>query len=357
MTEPRLLVRDNKLHCSFTLDGKRIRKALNLNDTIKNRNLVLNKIFPKMKVDIHSGVFFDKKIPTLNSFSIFSFANHRLERREITTHDYKNMYKKHIKPYFGENKLNEIRVSDINEWKNMLYYDKNLSSKRVNDLKKVFGTILNDAVQDEYIGFNPISKSKSLPAHHYKDIEPFSLEEIAKILHSCEGQNRNIISVLFFTGIRTGECIGLKWSDIDFDNQTIHIQRTIGRGREGLPKTKSSIRSIDIIDKLMPYLKSQYRITGDNGTYVFLNQIGNPYFDSSKLRDRMWKQTLESAGVRYRTIYQTRHTFCSLNLQANEDILWISKTLGHSSPKTTLEKYSKYIPRVGRKSSIFDKLE
>ena len=101
-------------------------------------------------------------------------------------------------------------------------------------------------------------------------------------------------------------------------------------------------------------MKNQYEITGDKATYVFLNQINNHYFDSSKLRDRMWKQVLEKAGVRYRTIYHTRHTFCSLNLQAGEDILWISKTMGHSTPKTTLEKYSKFVPRKTKKSSIFD---
>lgn len=103
-------------------------------------------------------------------------------------------------------------------------------------------------------------------------------------------------------------------------------------------------------------LKNQYEITGGKNTYVFLNQIGNNYFDSSKLRDKMWIRTLEKANVRYRTIYQTRHTFCSLNLQAGEDILWISKIMGHSTPKTTLEKYSKFIPRKAKKSSVFDDL-
>ena len=144
------------------------------------------------------------------------------------------------------------------------------------------------------------------------------------------------------------------WSDVSVDSRTIHIQRTIGRGIIGPPKTRTSIRLIDISDKLFDVLKNQYQITGENGTYVFLNKIGNHYFDSSKLRDRMWKNTLEKANIRYRTIYQTRHTFCSLNLQAGEDILWISKTMGHSSPKTTLEKYSKFVPRKTKKSSIFD---
>ena len=356
MTEPKLLSREGKLHYSFTLNGKRIRKSLNLNDNTKNRNLIRNKIFPQLKSDVHSGVFFNKTIPKLNEYSQVSFSNHILERRETTTHDYKNIYKRHIEPYFGDVVLTDIKVTDINEWKNLLYNEKKLSSKRVNEIKKVLGTILKDALQDELINSNPVSLSKSLPIHNTKEIEPFSIAEISKILNSCKGQDRNIISLLFFTGLRTGECIGLKWSDVDINRRTISIQRTIGRGKIGPPKTKSSIRTIDLTDKLLAVLNNQYEITGNHGTYVFLNQIQNHYFDSSKWRDRMWAQTLERANVKYRTIYQTRHTFCSLNLQAGEDILWISKIMGHSNPKVALEKYSKYIPRDVKKTSIFDEL-
>ena len=356
MTEPKLFARDGKLHYSLTIDGKRIRKSLNLNDNRKNRSLVKSKIFPQLTSDVHSGVFFKTTTPTLNEYAELSFSTHSLERRETTTHDYKNIYKLHIAPYFGAEYLTDIKVTDINEWKNLLYHEKSLSSKRVNEIKKVLGTILKDAYQDELITSNPVSKSKSLPIHTSKAIEPFSIDEISKILASCQGQDRNIISLLFFTGIRTGECIGLKWCDVNFTQRTINIQRTIGRGKIGPPKTKSSVRTIDLTDTMIKILNSQYEITGENDAYVFLNQIGNHYFDSSKLRDRMWTQTLDKAKVRYRTIYQTRHTFCSLNLQAGEDILWISKTMGHSNPKVALEKYSKYIPRTVKKTSIFDEL-
>lgn len=354
MTEPKLLVRDGKLHYSFTLNGKRIRKSLNLNDTIKNRNLVNNKIFPQLKSDIHSGVFFNKAIPTVDEYSKVSFENHKFDRRKATISNYSSMLRNHIIPYFGSRKLNEISVTDVNNWKNSLYIEKKLSSKAVNDIKNLLGSIFNDAVNDEIIIDNPIRKSKPLPQHYVKEIFPFSFQEISSILNSCNGQNKNIISALFFLGIRTGECIGLKWIDVDFKKRTIHIRRSIRKGVEGIPKTKSSIRIIDMTDKVISCFENQYKLTGEKNTYVFLNKIDNPYYDSNKLRDKMWKDTLEKAKVPYRTIYQTRHTFCSLNLQEGEDVLWISKVMGHSSPRTTLEKYSKFVPRKAKKTSIFD---
>ncbi len=356
MTEPKLIVRDKKLHYSFTLNGKRIRKSLNLDDTPKNKNLVENKIFPKLKQDVYSGEFFKNQVPILDDYSKVSFENHRLERKPMTTYNYINIYNRHISPYFGTTRLDEIKVSDINKWKNTLYTEKGLSSGRVNYIKKILGTIINDSVEDELTPSNPIVRSKSLPSHQIKDIEPFNLSEINKILHNCDGQDKNIICTLFFTGMRTGECIGLKWSDIDFKQRTISISRTIGKGTVGTPKTRSSMRTIDILDTLLPHLKNQYMITGHLDSYVFLNKIGTHYYDSSKLRDRMWKKTLERSNVPYRTIYQTRHTFCSLNIQNGEDLLWISRTLGHNTPKTTLEKYSKYIPRDTKRGSVFDNI-
>lgn len=359
MTQPKLYTRGKKLWVRFSLNGEVIKKSLNIEDNKANRNLANTQIVPQLILKASSGEFFEnekQKVPTVDEYSEVSFENHKFERKETTTTDYKNIYKKHIKRYFGNKRLDEIKVSDINFWKNKLFSELCLSSKRVNDIKKVLGTIIEDAVRDEIITSNPIKKSKPLPAHNQKEIEPFSLDEISKILKSASGQDQNIIATLFMTGMRTGELIGLKWSDIDFQKRDIAIKRTIGRWIENSPKTVSSIRTIPILNSLLDYLKNQYQITGEKSSYVFLNVNDTHFFDSKNLRDGLWKKVLQNADVRYRTIYQTRHTFCSINLQNGEDLIWVSRILGHKNPKITLEKYSKYIPTNSHKGTIFDKL-
>lgn len=357
MTQPKLYSRGNKLWLNFSLEGKYIRKSLNLEDNKVNRKIALTQIIPQLILKVHSGEFFEKNIvPTLNEYSKISFEQHRHERKITTNTDYQNIYNKHIKPTFGNIKLDKIRVSEINIWKNKLYEGLGLSSRRVNDIKKIFGTILEDAVRDEIIVSNPVSKSKPLPFHQIKEIYPFSLEEIKQILASAENQDKNLIATLFMTGMRTGELIGLKWTDVDLEKREITIKRTIGRGIEGIPKTMSSYRTIPILDSLFPYLKNQYKLTSKENSYVFLNYKGKHFFDSKNIRAGLWKKVLEKSGVKYRTVYHTRHTFCSINLQNGEDIIWISKIMGHKSPRVTLEKYSKYIPRTKNKKTIFDSL-
>jgi len=357
ITKLKIHNRSGKLYLHFSLNGKQQRKSLNMEDTKENRRIVDIVTIPNMMKRVYSGEF-DKssKIPTLDTYQVVSFENHKNNRKETTTKDYMGMYKKHIQPYFGTRKIDTIKVSEVNSWKNKLYDELGLSSKRVNEIKKVFGTIIQDAIEDEIIDRNVVRKSKSLPKHTTKEKDPFSLEEVQSILNNCEGQTKNIFSVLFFTGMRTGEMIGLKWSDIDFKNKTIMIQRTIGRGIEGRPKTQSSIRTIPILNALIEPLRNQFKITGDKNSYVFLNKLNTHYFDSSKIRDRVWVNTLATAKVKYRTIYNTRHTFVSLNLSSGKNLLWVSQIIGHKNSNITLEHYSKYVPVVDNQDTIFDNM-
>jgi len=357
MTQPKIYTRGKKLWVNFSLYGNNTRKSLGLDDNPANRKLATTQIIPQMVLKIHGGEFFENKIvPTLNEYAKVSFNCHRHERKHTTNTDYQNIYTKHIRPYFGAFCLDKIKVSAINLWKNKLYNENKLSSRRVNDIKKILGTILEDAVRDEILISNPVSKSRPLPIHQEKEIEPFSLEEIDKILNSANGQDKNLIATLFMTGMRTGEMIGLMWSDIDFEKKEISIKRTIGRGHIGTPKTYSSIRTIPILNSLMPYLKNQYELTKMYDSFVFINQEGKHYFDAKNIRSGLWKKVLKHAKVKYRTVYHTRHTFCSINLQNGEDIIWVSRVLGHKNPRITLEKYSKFIPTGNDRGTIFDKL-
>lgn len=356
MTQPVLYKRGKKLWIRFSYNSKVIKKSLNLADTKENRKLAQLQLIPQMLVQVHSGELFKSKLPTVDEYAKISFENHKHERKASTKQAYIYIYNCHIKPHFGNKKLDEIKASDINIWKNSLYAENKISTRRVNDVKKVLGTIFEDAVKDEIIVSNPVSKSRPLPVHQEKEIIPFSLEEIQKLLQNAQGQDRNLIATLFMTGVRTGELIGLKWSDINFNKKEIKINRTIGRGIEGTPKTVSSYRTIPIFKSLYPYLQNQYKLTGNKKSYVFLNDEDRNFFDSKNIRAGLWKRNLKEADIEYRTIYHTRHTFCSINLQNGEDIIWISRILGHKNPRVTLEKYSKFIPSSKEKETVFDKL-
>ena len=230
-----------------------------------------------------------------------------------------------------------------------------LSIGRINFIRSVFRVILSDALDNELVNKNPFDNIKKAKRKRGKNAEilPFSLDEINEILNNSEGQHKNILTTLFFSGMRTGECWGLKWSDIDFENNTIHIQRGIRHGKISSTKTISSNRIIEILPIVKKALMRQKVFTLTNNSFVFLNQNKTYYSSATSIRNGHWKRTLKSCKLDYRVLYQTRHSFASLMISEGEDIVWVSKMLGHSSVKMTLDIYTKYIPSKRKERATF----
>lgn len=356
MTQPRIYERGNTLWVRFSFNGEVIKKSLHLEDTKANRKLANTQIIPQMLLKVHSGEFFNsdnvKKVPLFEEFAKISFELHKTTRKISTLNRYKSNYNRHILPHFQGKRLDQIKPSEITLWQNSLL-ELGLQPKRVKDIRIVLSVIFEDAVNDEIIDFNPVRKVAKLPMQVPTKINPFSLDEIKLILDNAQGQFKNFFAVAFFTGMRTGEVIGLKWEDVNFERNEITVNRTINKGMETTPKTINSIRTIEILPTLKKYLQDQLTLTGKDKSFVFLNANKNNFFDSNKIRDYSWKRTLKTANVEYRTLYNTRHSFASLMISQGEDVLWVSHMLGHASPEMTLKKYTRFIKNEKKQRATF----
>ena len=334
------------LWVDFNFQGKRHRKSLNLEDTPKNRKLAKNIIIPQIQVKLNSGKFFEteNKVPTFNEYKVESFAMNAGARRESTQCDYELNYNNHIAACFGERKIDSLKVSELKKWQSDLLAK--LKPRTVRNIRSVLSSIYMDAFRDEIIINNPLKLVK-VPPIEDADIMPFSEDEMFHILNNAKGQYRNFFALAFFTGMRSGEMVGLRWDDINFTRGEINISRGIRMGRVASTKTTSSKRVIDIIDVLMPYLKEQKKLTGDS-EYVFVNKDGDHLYDIKRIRNTHWKKTLKKCGLKYRPIYHTRHTFATVMLENGEDVLWVSHMLGHKNANITLSTYARYIKRNNR---------
>ena len=337
------------LWIDFLHNGKRHRHPLRLDNTPANRKIATNHMLPAIQHKISTGEFFKNKMITVSEYMEKSFELQSSNRKLPTIEDYRSKYNKHIKPVFGKKMLDAIKGTDITLWQNKMLKD-GYAIRTIKGVRGIFSTMFEDAMREELIEKNPIRlasllSSRGIVKTSEDDLLPFSIEEIQALIANAETtQMKNFYMLLFTTGLRGGEAIGLKWDKVDFDKREIEICSQIGRGVTGSPKW-DSFRTVPITDALLPYLKSQFEITGEQDSYVFLNTLNNPYWDISKVREGNWKKDLERAKVQYRKIHQTRHTFCSTMLSAGEDINLVYKIAGHSSPRMTLEVYSKYIPR------------
>jgi len=324
---------------------------LKLDDTKKNRKYATQTLIPEITYQLNSGEFFKKsQIPKVSDFARISFKMHEVHRKESTKYDYEASLRLHIIPYFGEHKLDSIKSSDLALWQNKVL--ERVSARRLKNIRSVFNSILEDAISDGWIDKNPFARVK-LPKCAPIDIQPFSMSEIAQILHAAKPSLRAFYAIGFFTGMRVGEIIALKWSDIDFTKREISISKAIRMGRLSSPKTTNSVRTVEIIDVLLPHLKKHYELTGNKESFVFLTGEDTPLFDSKSVRDHDWKRILKELDLKYRTLYQMRHTFTTVMIENGEDILWVSNMLGHKDSTTTLTRYAKYIKREGKQRATF----
>jgi len=95
-------------------------------------------------------------------------------------------------------------------------------------------------------------------------------------------------------------------------------------------------------------LREQRAASQLRSTYIFPSHTGGA-LNITNVRERVWKPALRRTGLRYRTMYQTRHTFATLALQSSEQIGWVSKQLGHTSDEMVIRHCAKFIPNLTRR--------
>ncbi|MCL4431523.1 MAG: site-specific integrase, partial [Epsilonproteobacteria bacterium] len=174
-------------------------------------------------------------------------------------------------------------------------------------------------------------------------IHPFTPDEVNSILLSAEMNNyKNYLNIAFFTGMRSGEIIGLKKEDIDLKNKILKVRRTRSRFGETSPKTRGSLRDIPILDSLFPLVETLYNLHDHD--YLFKTQYNEPYRDTNVFVDRYWKPSLEALNLEYRRPYNTRHTYATNMLYRNlVTPVELAQLLGHSSTEMVFNIYVAYL--------------
>ena len=351
MTQPKIFTRGVKLWIRFSLNGEVIKKSLNIEDNKANRKLATTQIIPQMLLKVHSGEFFENTIvPTVKDMIAISLKIHNANRKPLTNKGYKLILNKHVIPYFGNRKIDTIKPSELALWQNKLL--ETLSSQSVIGARVSFHIVLEDALRDELISKNPFAIVKRPTLIPLREISPFTKDDIFKILNNIKPKVKAFFAIGFFTGMRTGEITALKVSDIDLENKTISISKTRNHGIETSPKTKSSIREVDILDVLVPYIKEHLDLHPNND-YLFETRYNRPYYSSNQLSRLYWSKTLEKLDIKFRNLYQMRHTFASMMISSGEDILWVSSMLGHKNSHITLTTYAKFVKSTKKQRGTF----
>lgn len=320
----------NRLYVDYMIGKKRVQKSTGLIDTAENRRTIEKEFIPKLEAKIRLGVLSSKQTKKFRDYA----DEYMKMKEDEKSYDMKRSTRLKVIEYFGDKKVDEITRLDVKRYLSTLMI-KELSKRLY--LSTIKG-VLDVALDDEAVNSN-IAVGIQFKRTEKVEVKPFSNEEVQIIIESAEGALKNYLGIAFYTGMRSGEILGLMHHDITKD--TISIKRSVSKGRVTSPKTQGSIRTIPMFEKVRPYIEDQMKQS--KSLYLF-DYDGHFISDISVFRKRKWHKLLKDLKIEYRKIYYTRHTFITAMLNSDQyKLLTVAKIVGHNSIETLMSNYAGFI--------------
>jgi integrase len=305
--------------------------------------------------------------------------------RKARTEDYyRQMLINHLKPAFGKVPLADIRPADVRA----LIAEKlsgaacarhespavgcsacvqPLARNTVKNMAATLRAILYQAEQtDELISRNPAARfGKLLGGRHdpREHVQVLDASDVARVLTAAMKwypDHELLVALLFQTGMREGEALGLQWTDFDWQRNLVDLRRTVAvrKGRLVVNAPKSGkLRTVDLpsglcvrVKELRSVQETQAAVEGKPlGPWVFpaLTDADKP-LNASWFWRHVWEPLLRKAEIRHVRVHDARHTYASLMLRRGVPVPYASRQLGHSSINVTVDLYGHFIPGEDR---------
>ncbi|MGI8649809.1 MAG: tyrosine-type recombinase/integrase [Rubrobacter sp.] len=325
--------------------------------TGKDREEVRDKL-AKAISDRANGLIVDAGITTTGDYlKAWLPDSVRGTVRDSTYHSYERVVNSHLVPGLRRVKLAKLRPDHIRKlYREML--DRGKSTRTVQYAHTLLKRSLTQAVHDGLLPRN-VAEAVKPPKLQRDEIQPLNAVQVRTLLKSAGelGDNlHTLYTVAVRTGMRPGEMLALRWSDVDLDatgNATLQINRALSEGKFTAPKTARSRRRITLSPETVAALKMHRKhqleermakagLWEDHGL-VFPSSVGTP--KNQRNLNREFKNTIKRAGLpEHFRLYDLRHTCATLLLSRNIHPKYVQELLGHASIALTLDTYSHVIP-------------
>jgi len=262
------------------------------------------------------------------------------QRKSYATQDtYEGYLRKWILPRWRSYLLSEVKAVEVETWLKTLPLARGSRAK----IRNVMSALYSHAIRWEWVERNPITSVRQ-SAKRERTPEVLTVKELTDLLRAIPEPFRTAVFLDGASGLRVGELLGLKWEDVDFDHNVIHIRRSIVKQHIGPPKTEASQKPIPIDAELARslWLWKQESIYHASSDWIYASPAKNgkqPYWPNSIYRVYI-KPAVVEIGLNKKIGWHTfRHTFGTILNSNGENPKVIQELLRHANLRVTMDTY------------------
>ena len=317
----------------------------------------------QLKADILRNEYYD---PQKNKISLSDFKHEvgltKAVHKESSKQSLEHTWESRVAPYpIADKSIASIGANDI-----AIHFrdvrkpnGEEYSRSALNKTLEVIRVLLDQAYEMDLIKKNPAKTKLAKKYLPKKDrpkliyLNPFQINALTKEIEKTHPIYSAMIPLMAYTGLRSGEVRALTWEDIDFNNGTLRINKSVNDNQDmkiSDPKTEGSSRTIQLDSITLKRMSEHREKLPVDCELVFPNMRGNQngseILCTNPIRARNFKRRVLQPAVKKLglpeevNLHTFRHTSVFLGVLSGSDILAISKRLGHKSIRITADTYS-----------------
>lgn len=254
-----------------------------------------------------------------------------------TQESYEETCRNRIIPHIGKRKLTALSVTHIQQMVNTLQ-EQGLSQRTVQYAVGVLSRALNLAVEYGYLVRNPAEKVKVRVEKH--QIVALTPKQATRLLEATEGHRLHVLyRIAIYMGLRRGELLALRWTDIDFAKHTLRVrQAKTQAGERVLPLSHEMVQCLQEHWEKLQEERIALGVDWQEHGLAFPTSKGTPMTPRNLVRN--FKYFLRKTGLPDVRFHDLRHTCASIMYEAGVPEVVISKMLGHSRVSVTMDIYT-----------------
>ena len=279
------------------------------------------------------------KTPTVASYGRECVMSPIREWSDATRSAYSSIVENTIIPHLGIKRLDEVKRLDV---KRLIESVHHLSSARKRTIVGVLSGIFSCALEDELVEVNPCHRMRRYCGNQtLRDVAPLTSDEVQTLLDNASALPHEVFTFFLMavrTGLRVGELLALEWNDIDFENRFVEVKKGLNvvTKQVSLPKNKKT-RKVDLTYATVQALR---RLQAERKV---INIGGNEIVFSSLSYQVLKTRIVNEIDPKPIRLHDLGHTYATLRIAKGDNILDVSKQLGHHSVAFTIDKYAHWM--------------